>query len=118
MNPLGYDLTIFGNAFEAGYGGSGVYFREPGFVEVARKNAAGQPDTWYLLLPDRAPSSLVGGRDSGPGSVYAGYADVSPVNGAGNPLLPPDADGSAGGDGILLEWAVRQASPGVPAAGP
>ncbi|HYE20919.1 MAG TPA: hypothetical protein VEA69_20910 [Tepidisphaeraceae bacterium] len=121
-NPAGADFVVFGNAFELGFVGSGSFFREPGFVEVAQKNPDGTPGPFYLLLsPYKAPAALVGGSDdvvgdSGPmGGVYDGYADVHPVNGAGDPLIAPDQPGSAGGDGFFLEWAVVQSSPGVPA---
>jgi hypothetical protein len=113
-NPLGYDFVIFGNAFEAGFVGSGIFFREPGYVEVARRGADDRPGEWFLLLPDKWPADLVGGLDSGPGALFSGYADVSPVRGDGNPLLPPDHPDSAGGDGFFLERAVRQLAPGVP----
>jgi len=113
-NPLGYDFTVFGNAFEAGEIGTGIFFREPGFVEVAEALPNGQPGTFYLIRPDKLPANLTA-ADRGPGTALnAFYADVHWVDGTGNPLLPPGAAGSAGGDGFLLERGVAQTSPGVP----
>jgi len=120
-NPAGVDFVVFGNAFEQVFVGSGSYFREPGFVEVAQKNPDGSPGTFYFLVPDILPSALVGGTtanqngDTGPGATLpAGYADVHPVDGAGNHLIAPDQAGSAGGDGFFLEKAILQSAPGVP----
>ncbi len=114
-NPLGFDFTVFGNAIELGFLGFGQFYREPGFVEVAQKLPNGQPGEWFLILPTKLPSELVYGIDTGVGAIQLpSYADVSTVNGTGNPLLPPGSSGSAGGDGFLLERAVRQTSSGVP----
>ncbi len=114
-NPLGVDFVVYGNAFEQGFSGSGLYFREPGFVEVAQKQAGGGPGTFYLILPDKLPANLVGGVDSGSGATLpAYYADVHPVDGSGNTLIAPEQAGSAGGDAFILERAVLESSPGVP----
>ncbi|HZZ44566.1 MAG TPA: hypothetical protein VFE58_16640 [Tepidisphaeraceae bacterium] len=115
-NPNGVDFTIFGNSFEEGFAGSGTYYREPGFVEVARKNPDGTPGPFYLLLPAKLPADMIGGVDTGPGTtLLAGYADEHPVNASGDPTLPPDNPLSAGGDAFSLESAVLESSPGVPA---
>lgn len=109
-NPTGFDFTIYGNAFTAG---ANVY-REPGFVEVAQ-DVNGSPGTWYLLLPEKLPSAMVVGTDTGTGSsLLYGYADEHPVNYQGDVSLATDVTGSAGGDGFKLEWAVLESSSGVP----
>ena len=109
-NPTGFDFTIYGNAFTAGVN----VYREPGFVEVAQ-DVNGSPGTWYLLLPEKLPSEMVVGTDTGTGSsLLAGYADEHAVNYQGNVALAPDVTGSAGGDGFKLEWAVLESASGVP----
>lgn len=127
LNPDGYDLILFGNAF---YTGSSLCraFVEPGYVEVGVDvNGNGVPDTgdrWYLLLP-RSPDPRDGVgiprfplSDSFFGNVdvcsvpFVGYADVTPVSNQGHPLIPDDPylpglqNGSAGGDVLDLDWAI------------
>ncbi len=54
-NPYGYDLLLWGNAFQGGNAITPEFefgrFHEPGFVEVAQTDAAGEPIEWYLILP-------------------------------------------------------------------
>lgn len=55
QNPWGYDMLVVGNAFQGANAITPEFdlgrFNEPGFVEVARDDGTGQPDTWHLILP-------------------------------------------------------------------
>jgi len=55
QNPWGYDMLVVGNTFQGSKAITPEFelgrFNEPGFVEVARADDAGNPDTWHLILP-------------------------------------------------------------------
>jgi hypothetical protein len=124
-HPGGYDFVVYGNALYVG-GDPHITYQEPAYLEVAvDSNNNGQPDPdepFYLLrgrpdsgTPPHFPLApeLFGIVDHRTTPVW-GYADVTPTDGAGDPLLPDDplADGltagSAGGDAFDLAWAVDQ----------
>jgi hypothetical protein len=125
LHPVGYDFVVYGNSFYVG-GDPHITFQGPGYVEVGLDlNGNGKPDPgepFYLLRgqPDPGtppqwplPASLYGVVDHRKIPVL-GYADVTPTDGTGDPLLPNLNDaamggispGSAGGDGFSLSWAV------------
>jgi hypothetical protein len=122
-NYPGPDFIIFGNAFYPG-GVEQEVWREPGYVEVGvdlDKN--GEPsagDAWFLLRGSPAPPFPLPPEFWG---VYEGqtvaYADCTPTDNTGNPLIADDPltvgidRGSAGGDAMDLEWAVDWAT-GLP----
>jgi hypothetical protein len=120
LNGAGPDLIIFGNAFYVG-GDPDSIWREPGYVEVGVDvdgNGVPSPgDRWYLILGNPAPPFPLPSSYWGiyPG-LTRGYADCSPTDNTGNPLIPTDPDtpgiapGSAGGDAIDLDWAVDEMS--------
>jgi hypothetical protein len=118
LNPGGYDFIVFGNAF---YVGSIFYhFQEPGIVEVGVNTGSGYNEAtpFYKLQGSLNPQSSA--NPPSPkftsiderNSLTWGYADVTPVDGTGNPLIPDDpfssgiTPGSAGGDAFKLSWAV------------
>jgi hypothetical protein len=112
LNPGGYDFIVFGNAF---YRGSNIFlhFQEPGIVEVGVNTGSGYNGVtpFYKLQGSLNPQYSFNAIDE---RIYPtwGYADVTPVDGTGNPLIPDDpfssgiTPGSAGGDAFKLSWAV------------
>jgi hypothetical protein len=123
LHPGGYDFILYGNSFYVG-GSEHVTYQGPGYVEVGLDlNDNGVPDPgepFYLLRgrPDPGapprfplPESLFGAVDHRQ-TPMLGYADVTPTDGRGDPLLPDDplvdgiTPGSAGGDAFDLSWAV------------
>lgn len=116
-HPGGYDFIVFGNAFYAG-GDPTAPYREPGYVEVGvDPTGLHQYDTgvkWYWLKGTPAPASISGFPMAFPGwtDPLIGYADCTPTDGSGDPLVPSDpffatiTPGSAGGDAFNLDWAV------------
>lgn len=111
----GFDFIIFGNAFYVG-GDSHLRYQEPGTVEVGldlNGNGYDAGDPFYLLRGSANPASNApfAGVDDREATTW-GYADVTPTNGSGNPLIPDDpftsgiSAGSAGGDVFSLLWAV------------
>jgi hypothetical protein len=133
-NPYGKDFIVFGNAFYQVY--PTTRWQEPGFVEISPDNV-----NWYLVLPNKLPSQLIGGVDTGSStSVLINYADYTPTLARpsnrtdeefytvperpsiqGNPGDPAfeSARGfdfvSGGGDAMDIADAVVQSAPGVPA---
>lgn len=116
-NGPGPDFIVFGNAFYAGGDPLSVW-REPGFVEVGvdvdGDGVPSRPDRWYLLRGFPAPPFPLDPYFYGwfePELPWA-YADCTPTDNTGNPLLPDDPlsvgidPGSAGGDAMDLDWAV------------
>ncbi|HEY3413104.1 MAG TPA: dockerin type I repeat-containing protein [Armatimonadota bacterium] len=116
-HPGGYDFIVFGNAFYAG-GDPAAPYREPGYVEVGvdptglhQYNVGVK---WYWLKGSPAPASVSGFPIAPPGwtDTVIGYADCTPTDGSGDPLVPSDpyaasiTPGSAGGDAFNLDWAV------------
>jgi hypothetical protein len=121
------DFIVYGNAF---YSNSveRVHFQEPGWVEVGLDlNKNGQPDNgepFYLLglgmepAPGSPPQFPIPSEYSGNVDhellPTAGYCDVTPVRGSGDPRIPDDpmapglTEGSAGGDAFDLDWAVDE----------
>jgi hypothetical protein len=125
LHPGGCDFIIYGNSFYVG-GDPHVTFQGPAYVEVGVDlNGNGVPDPgepFYLLRgkPDPGappqfplPADLYGAVDHRQIPML-GYADVTPTDGSGDPLVPNTNDpllgglttGSAGGDGFDLSWAV------------
>jgi hypothetical protein len=125
LHPGGYDFIVYGNSFYVG-GDPHITFQGPAYVEVGDDlNGNGVPDPgepFYLLRgkPDPGappqfplPADLYGAVDHRQIPML-GYADVTPTDGSGDPLLPNTNDpvtggitpGSAGGDGFDLSWAV------------
>jgi hypothetical protein len=118
-HPGGYDFIIFGNAFYAG-GDEEAPNREPGYVLVGvdpsgnHQYGDGSSVVWYWLKGSPAPASLGGFPMAMPSLTETvwGYADCTPTDGSGDPLVPDDpltpgiAPGSAGGDAFDLDWAV------------
>lgn len=117
-NPSGADFIVFGNAFYPG-GNILTAWIEPGQVEVGvDANGSGVPDAgdlWYRTRrrhPEGAlplPNSWFGNVAVGAQPVV-GWADVTPVQNQGDPLVPDDprspgiSAGSAGGDAFDLDW--------------
>jgi hypothetical protein len=131
LHPGGFDFTLYGNSLYVG-GDPNVVYQEPGFVEVAvdrNENGVPDPDEPFYLLrgkPDPGapprfplPPSLFGAVDHRQAPML-GYADVTPTDGRGDPLLPDDplaagiSSGSAGGDPFDLSWAVDAEGRPVP----
>lgn len=117
-NGAGADLIIFSNCFYAG-GSPLTPWREPGYVEVGvdvdGNGVPSSADRWYLILGTPGPPyPLASGYWGVSGATIVGYADCTPTDNTGNPLLPDDpsspgiSQGSAGGDGIDLDWAVDE----------
>lgn len=118
-HPGGYDFIVFGNAFYAG-GDETAPFREPGYVEVGVDATGrhlygdGSSVKWYLLKGTPSVSSVSGFPIAPPvyGDTVIGYADCTPTDGSGDPLVPSDpastsiTPGSAGGDAFSLAWAL------------
>ncbi|NUL83046.1 MAG: PEP-CTERM sorting domain-containing protein [Armatimonadetes bacterium] len=115
-NPYGFDFIVFGNAFYVG--NECRAWAEPAYVEAGVDlDGDGQPDEWFLLLPQR-PEFNIPLQNIYFGSVgvcpdsFVGYADCTPTDGRGNPLVPDDPwqpglqAPSAGGDAFDLSWAV------------
>lgn len=128
-NPYGLDFIVFGNAFFRG-GDPAFRWQEPAFVEISQDNSM-----WYLILPSKLPSNMVGGVDTGDShTILRGYAEYTPTlacpsnrtneefytvpdrpsNPETSANLPVDAV-SGGGDAMDIAWAVVQSAPGVPA---
>lgn len=118
-HPGGYDFIVFGNALYQG-GDAAFSHREPGYVEVGvdpegrGEYGDGSQVRWYWLRGSPGPATIAGFPMALPDHdtpVY-GYADLTPTDGSGNPLLPDDphtpgiSPGSAGGDAFDLAWAV------------
>ncbi|HOC31878.1 MAG TPA: hypothetical protein PKK84_06525 [Armatimonadota bacterium] len=120
-NPGGFDFIVFGNTMYAGDDIDYPNF-EPGFVEVGVDPAGnheygdGTQVLWYWLKGQPAPDTTDGFPMPmpAPGSILLGYADCTPVDGAGDPLVPDDpsvpgiTNGTAGGDPFDIAWAVDQ----------
>jgi hypothetical protein len=118
-HPGGYDFVVFGNAFYSG-GDLSAPFREPGYVEVGVDTTGrhqfgnGSTVKWYWLKGTPAPSTVSGFPIALPSysDTVTGYADCTPTDGSGDPLVPSDptlagiTPGSAGGDAFSLAWAV------------
>ncbi|MDH7480800.1 MAG: hypothetical protein QHH26_02340 [Armatimonadota bacterium] len=138
-NLHGLDCIVFGNPVWVG--GDPTYrWQEPAFIEISMdKNGNGlADDEWYLVLPNKLPSQLIGSpaenSDTGySATILRNYAEYTPTL-----ALPPgktpeefytvpdrrsiegDAqsllidDGSGGGDAFDIAEAVKEISPGVP----
>ena len=116
-NGPGADFIVFGNAFFLG-GDPFAVWREPGFVEVGVDvDGDGVPsvaDRWYLLRGFPAPPFPLEPHYYGwfEPEIPWGYADCTPTDNTGNPLVPDNPlslgidPGSAGGDAMDLDWAV------------
>jgi hypothetical protein len=127
-HPGGFDFIVFGNAFYIGDDASSTW-HVPGYVEVGVDTTGkhdygdGSAVIWYWLRGNPAPSSLSGYPFATVDFTtnYAGYANTTPTDGAGDPLAPDDpaapdiSAGTAGGDAFDLEWAVDETT-GEPAA--
>lgn len=116
-NPGRYDFIVFGNAF---YSGGDIFtrFQEPAVVEVGvdmNANGYDASDPFYRLAGSSDPQYSFGGIDERTTGPTWGYADVTPTNGSGDPLLfdnplePGLSAGSAGGDPMDLAWAIDSA---------
>jgi len=135
-NPYGYDLLVWGNCMQGGGTISGR-FAEPGFIEVAQADAAGDPIEWFLILPrlftggtasDLPPGLLTAAHAYNTTALLDGLADTVPANGAAlagylasgdlADLVLDDpatfAVEGVGGAGVDIARAVRQSAPGVP----
>ncbi|MDI6828783.1 MAG: hypothetical protein QME62_09890 [Armatimonadota bacterium] len=139
-NPYGLDCIVFGNAVWVG--GDPTYrWQEPAFIEISMdKNGNGlADDEWYLVLPNKLPSQLIGSPaddcDTGySATILRNYAEYTPTLALPPGKTPeefytvPDRrsvegdqqsllidDGSGGGDAFDIVEAVKQVSPGVPA---
>lgn len=120
-HPGGYDFIVFGNAFYAG-GDEEAPNREPGYVLVGvdpsgdHRYGDGSSVVWYWLKGSPAPATLGGFPMAMPAlsETVWGYADCTPTDGAGDPLVPDDpftagiTPGTAGGDAFDLDWAVDE----------
>jgi hypothetical protein len=116
-NPGGFDFIIFGNALFAG-GDEAWPHREPGYLEVgvdpSGNHQYGPHVVWYWLKGSPSPNSISGFPMPLPDASVnlVGYADCTPTDGSGDPLLPSSpyepgiAPGSAGGDAFDISWAV------------
>lgn len=138
-NPHGLDFIVFGNSVWSG-GVPSRRWQEPAFVEIsmdANDNGIAD-DEWYLLLPNKLPSQLVGSPatncDTGTSTtILRNYAEYTPTLALPEGKLPeefytvpdrqsmegdPDSllidEGSGGGDAFDIATAVKQVSPGVP----
>ena len=112
FNPGGYDFIVFGNAFYVN-GEMHKRFQEPGIVEVGvdvNGNGYDASDPFYVLQGSPSPTYGFGGVDDRIVTTW-GYADVTPTNGTGDPLIPSNpfasgiTAGSAGGDAFDISWA-------------
>jgi len=139
-NPHGLDFIVFGNSTWVG-GDPSYRWLEPAFVEISMDaNGNGLPDDeWFLLLPNKLPSELVGSPASNADTGYSRtvlrhYAEYTPTLALPTDKTPedfytvpdrlsyaddPDSllidEGSGGGDAFDIALAARQVSPGVPA---
>lgn len=118
----GYDFIVYGNAYYVS--SEHQTWQQPGYVEVGLDlNGNGVPDPgepFYLLRgkpdPGIPPHFPLGDEYYGvvDHRLYPvlGYANVTPTDGKGDPLVPDDpltdgiTPGSAGGDAFSLSWAV------------
>jgi hypothetical protein len=122
-HPGGYDFIVFGNAFYVG-GNASATWHVPAYVEVgvdptgSHAYGDGSAVAWYWLKGDPAPASLTGYplASADAATNYRGYANNTPTDGGGDPLVPDDpgeagiTEGTAGGDAFDLTAAVDPAT--------